>query len=285
MTAHVSEAKKLAVKEFATIVTQYPIVGVVNVQNLPSPQLAKIRGSLRNNGIIIKMTKKRVLKIILEAAEKQKPGISKLTESLGGMPALIFAKDNPFKLYKTIQSKKSIAPAKAGQIAPRDIIVPAGPTGFAPGPVIGELGQFKIKAGIDNGKVVIKEDAVVVKKGEVISLGLAGILTRLNIQPMEIGLDLVSVFENGFVFGSETLAVDEKAFIAKITQAHQEAFNLAVDCAILNSATTEFLLGKAFTEAKALAIEQAIVSKDVIDDILARANAQATSVESAINNK
>ena len=283
MSAHVSVAKKQAVKDFAEIVKEYPIIGVANMENLPAAQLLKIRASLRTNNVIIKMTKKRVLKIILEEGEKHKPGLNKLVDKLTGMPALLFAKDNPFKLYKTIQSKKSSAPAKAGQQAPRDIIVPAGPTPFAPGPIISELAQLKIKAGIVAGKVEIKEDATVARKGDVISAGLSSILMRLNIQPMEIGLDLVAVFEKGFVFDSSVLAVDEKQFIANIQQAHTEAFNLAIECAIPNSVPTGFLLGKAFTEAKAVALEAAIPAPEVVDELLARANSQAASVEGLIN--
>lgn len=281
--SHVSPEKKQVVKEFAPLLKEFPIIGVANMANLPSAQLLKIRGSLRSNGVVIKMTKKRVLKIILKEAEAHKPGITKLAEKMDGMPALLFAKDNPFKLYKTIQSKKSAAPAKAGQLAPRDLIVPAGPTPFAPGPIISELAQLKIKAGIVDGKVAIKEDATVAKKGDTISAQLSSILLRLNIQPMEIGLDLVAVWENGFVFNGDVLAVDEKKFIADIQQAHSEAFNLAIDCAIMNKDTTEFLLGKAFKEAKAVAVDAAILAPEVVDEILARADAQATSVESLIN--
>lgn len=281
--AHISPAKKQAVKDFAPLLKEFPIIGVANMANLPSAQLLKIRGSLRTNGVVIKMTKKRVLKIILQEAEKHKPGITKLVNKLDGMPALLFAKDNPFKLYKTIQARKSSAPAKAGSIAPRDIIVPAGPTPFAPGPIISELAQLKIKAGIVDGKVAIKEDATVARKGDTISAQLSSILLRLNILPMEIGLDLVSVWENGFVFDASLLAVDEKQFIANIQQAHTEAFNLAIECAVFNSDTTGVLLGKAFTEAKAVALEAAILSPETVDEILATADRQASSVESLIN--
>ncbi|HLP80230.1 MAG TPA: 50S ribosomal protein L10 [Acidobacteriota bacterium] len=283
MSAHVSAEKKAAVKEFLQILTQYPIVGVVNMQSLPTPQLQNMRGSLRHDNVMIKMTKKRVLKIILEEADKTKPGVAKLIPYLEGMPAMLFAKENPFKLYKKIQSKKSQAPAKPGQICPKEIVVPAGPTPFAPGPIIGELGKFKIKAGIENGKVVVKEDAIVAHKGDLITAELAGILQRFNVQPMEIGLDLVAVFEAGSIFMKDVLAVDEKAYIENITQAHRQAFNLAIECAILNTQTTEFLLGKAFTEAKAVALDRAIISKEIAPDLLARASAQATSVESALN--
>jgi len=281
--AHVSAEKKAAVKEFTKLISEYPIIGLVNVQTLPSPQLNTMRKSLRPEGVVIKMTKKRVIKRILSECEAAKPGISKLIDELVGMPAILFAKDNPFKLYKKIQSKKSKAPAKAGQLAPYDIVIPAGPTPFAPGPVISELAQLKIKAGIVEGKVAIKENATVAKKGDIITAPLASMLSRLSIFPMEIGLDVVSVYEAGTIYGKEVLAVDEKEYITRLTTAHSEAFNLAVECAVLNKDTTEFLLGRAANDAKALAVEQAILSKEVIDEILAKATAQAQSIQSLTN--
>jgi large subunit ribosomal protein L10 len=41
-----------------------------------------------------------------------------------GQPALIFTDMNPFKLYKILEDSKTQAPAKAGNIAPSDIVVP-----------------------------------------------------------------------------------------------------------------------------------------------------------------
>jgi len=68
------------------------------------------------------------------------------------MPALLFTKENPFKLYNKLQKSKSSAPAKAGQTAPSEIVVPKGPTPFAPGPIIGELGALGIKTAVENIK-------------------------------------------------------------------------------------------------------------------------------------
>jgi large subunit ribosomal protein L10 len=281
--AHVSQAKKDSVVEFKKLVAEYPIVGIVNVQNLPTAQLNTMRGSLRGDSVVIKMTKKRVLKIILQEMESTKPGITKLVDHLGGMPAVIFAKDGAFKLYKKIQSKKSAAPAKAGSIAPRDLIVPAGATPFAPGPIISELAQYKIKAGIENGKVAIKVDSTVARTGDVISGGLASVLTRLNIYPMEIGLDVVAMFEKGTVYTREILSVDEKQYIAQLVSAHQQAFGLAIETSIINKDTTEYLLGKAANQARTLAIECVIMEEEVVADILARAETQANSIKQLTN--
>src|SRR3989338_2085586 len=113
------------------------------------------------------------------------------------MPALLLKKENPFSLYKILKKSKSSASAKAGQIAPRDIIVPAGPTPFTPGPVISEFAALGIKAGVEGGKVAVKQDTTACKEGKPINAPLASMLARLGIEPMEIGLNLVAVFENG----------------------------------------------------------------------------------------
>ncbi|HII72588.1 TPA: 50S ribosomal protein L10, partial [Candidatus Woesearchaeota archaeon] len=223
--------------------------------------------------------KRRLLKIALEQASKDKPGVEKLVPYLKGMPALIFTKDNPFALSKTLKKNKSSAPIKAGQKAPNDIIVPAGPTGFAPGPVIGQLGSVGIAAGIDAGKVVIKKDSKVAKEGDVIKEELAALLTRLGIEPMEIGLDLTAVYENGELFEKKVLMIDEQEYLNNITNAHRWAFNLAMEAGILTPETTELMVQKAFREAKALAVEAVIYADAAIEAILAKANAQCLGLK------
>src|SRR3989344_765014 len=109
----VSQQKKQLVQQLIKDIDQYPIVGVLNLQNLPAQQLQAMRAMLK--------------------------------QKVKGMPALLFTKDNPFALNVLIERNKSEAPAKAGQTAPRDIVVKAGPTSFAPGPILSELAAVGIK--------------------------------------------------------------------------------------------------------------------------------------------
>jgi large subunit ribosomal protein L10 len=272
--AHVSDAKRKEIKEFVKLVSEYPVVGIVNMRGLPTPQLQAMREQLRDT-VLMRMTKKTLSRIILKEADKGKPGIIALEDNLKGMPAFIFTKSNPFTLFKTLKKRKTTAPAKGGQEAPNDIIVPAGPTPFAPGPVIGELGALGIKSGIDNGKVVVKEDSLVVKEGETISTVLAGILTRLGIEPMEIGLDLIAVYEEGSIFKKDVLNIDEDEYLQNITTAHNWAFNLAMEAGVLTPETTELMLINAQRDAIALILSEAIETKEFIDQILAKAETQA----------
>ena len=195
------------------------------------------------------------------------------------MPALLFTKENPFALNSLIVKNKSEAPAKAGQTAPKDIVVKAGPTSFAPGPIISELAAVGIKTKVNAGKLEIIQDALVAKEGDVISAKLAETLKRLDIKPMEVGLNLVAVWENGLVFDSKQLQIDEKEYAQNITQAASWAMNLAVEAAYLTSETTELLLQKAFREAKVVGVEYAIVNKETGDEIIARSERQALSLK------
>ncbi|MBT3406946.1 50S ribosomal protein L10 [Candidatus Woesearchaeota archaeon] len=280
--AHVCKAKKEIVAKYTKLIEEYPIVAAINMEGLPAPQLQNMRATLRKQGVVLFMNKRRLITIAIEAAKDKKKGIEKLIPSLKGMPALLFSKENPFKLFKTLEKSKSPAPAKAGQTAPKDIVIPAGPTGFAPGPIISELGGVGIKAGIDAGKVVIKEDSNVAKEGDVISVQLASILTRLGVTPMEIGLDLTAAYEDGFIYDKKILAVDEEEYIGNVSQASSWAFNLAMFAGIPTSTTTEPLIQKAFRDAKALAISESILADGVTEEIIAKAHAQMNSVASQL---
>ncbi len=279
---HVAEYKKEIVNDLINLINEYPIIGVVNMENLPAPQLQKMRAQLRGK-FYITMTKRRLIKLAFEQTKSKKKGVEQLESCLGGMPALIFTRENPFKLSKTLQKNKSPAPAKAGQTAPRDIVVNKGPTPFAPGPIIGELALAGIKSGVEGGKVAIKEDIVVVKSGEKIKPKVAEILTRLGIQPMEVGLDLVAVYENGLIYGRDILSIDEKEYLNRLNTASRWAFNLAIESGYTTKATINILIGKAYNEAKTLGISQKIFDKEIIEILLGKAEQQMLSLKTIAN--
>jgi large subunit ribosomal protein L10 len=276
--AHVSQFKKDVVKEFVKLIEEYPIIGAVNMQNLPASAVQTMRAKLRDQAFI-KMSKRRLIKIAFEEAEKVKPGIGKLKEKLLGMPALLFTKENPFTLYKIIKKNKSPAPAKGGQTAPKDILVKAGPTSFMPGPIIGELGSIGIKTGVENGKLAIKEDAVVVKEGEEISAKAAELLTRLEIKPMEIGLDLIAVYEDGVIYDRKVLDIDEDKFMSDLTQAAVYSRNLAMEICYPTKDTIADLIVKAHMQSKALGREAEIVVPGMMPELLSKAQSQATGLK------
>src|SRR3989338_3155108 len=276
-----SEQKKKLVQELARDLDRYPIVGVVNLQNLPAQQLQTMRSMLKLKGVKLSMTRKKLLYLALSQSKKN--NLDQLSAKIKGMPALLFTNDNPFALNALLVKNKSEAPAKAGQTAPKDIIVKAGSTSFAPGPIISELAAVGIKTKVNAGKLEIIQDVTVAKEGDVISAKLAETLKRLDIKPMEVGLNLVAVWEDGLVFDSKQLYIDEKEYAQNIAQAATWAMNLAVEAAYPTSDTTELLVQKAFREAKVVGIEYAIMNKDTSEEIIARSERQALSLKREAN--
>ncbi|MFH0752385.1 MAG: 50S ribosomal protein L10 [archaeon] len=250
--ARVSDVKKKEVVKLEKLFQEYPVVGVINAENLPSKQLQQVKSQIKNTVFVV-MSKKRLIKIALEKLKGKVKGIDQLISHLKGMPMLVFTKDNPFKLYRLLASKTTSAAAKPGQNAPNDLTIEAGPTPFPPGPIIGELGKAGLKTAIEDGKVVVKAPKVVVREGEVITKGQAELLTKFGLEPMEIGLNLVATFENGLIYEKSVLAVDQKEYIANIKRIGVEAIALAITIGYINKDTVDPMIRKAYTEAKALA--------------------------------
>ncbi|MEK6960671.1 MAG: 50S ribosomal protein L10 [Nanoarchaeota archaeon] len=280
--AHVAQYKKDQVKQLVQLFKSYPIIGVLNMEGLPASQANVIRQKLRSQ-VAMTMAKKRIIHLAIEQVKADKPGIEKIEQEFKGMPGLLFTKENPFAIFKLIKKSKSPAAAKAGQKAPKDLMVKAGATPFAPGPVISELAGLGIKSKVDNGKIAIVSDTVVAKEGAVISDKLASMLMRLGITPMEIGLDLVALYEKGFIFNKSVLDIDEDALIADVTNAARWANNLSVETAFVTKDNRELLIQKAFREAKAISLESAFLTEATKNEILACADAQAKSVKSEAN--
>jgi len=276
-----SEQKKKLVQELVHDIDHFPIVGVINLEHLPAQQLQTMRSTLKSKGIKLSMARKKLLYLALSHSKKK--NLDQLSARIKGMPALLFTKENPFALNALIVKNKSEAPAKAGQTAPKEIVIKAGPTSFAPGPIISELAAVGIKTKVNAGKLEIIQDVTVAKEGDVISAKLAETLKRLDIKPMEIGLNLVAVWEEGLVFDSKQLHINEKEYAQNITQAATWAMNLAVEMAYPTSDTTELLLQKAFREAKAVGVEYAIMNKETSDEIIVRSERQALSLQKEAN--
>ncbi len=282
-TSKAGGRKKNVFKHVVELAKQYPIIGIVNMANLPTAQLQRMREQLRGK-IEVFMAKKRVVQKAIEQL-KEITNLNKLSPYLEkAQPALIFTKENPFALFKTLKQNKSKAPAKGGQIAPNDIIIPAGPTPFAPGPVIGELGALGIKSGVERGKIAIKNDTTVCKEGDVITEKLASILTRLGIEPMEIGLDLKAVYEKGTIYTKRVLDIDETQFMNNLNLAITEAYNLAIETAYCTKDTTEELVRKAFREAKIVAKQGKIMCDIVAEELVEQAEREMLAVKGELKN-
>jgi len=243
------ERKKASKQQLLKLIKEAPIIGVANLENLPSPQLNKMRKKLRKD-ITMYMTKKTIAKKAIEELKDTKKGLDQLQNQLKGMPALFFTKENPFKISKIIRKNKSKAPAKPGQTATTDVIIKAGPTQFPPGPIISDLGSVGLKTGVENGKVAIKEDKTILKAGETFTERETNVLGKLGMEPMEIGLEIEAVLEGETLYNKEVLSIDDQHYINQMNQAINESLNLSVFIEYPTKQNIKTLITKAFINSK-----------------------------------
>ncbi len=273
----VSEGKKREVKEIKELIEKHSVIGMLDLFKMPSKQLQSIRKGLRDK-VLIKMSRKRLIARAMKDIGDKK-NIEKLKELGATEPALIFTDMDPFKLFKTLKKSKSPTYARANDIAQDDIIVHAGPTSLMAGPAIGELQRVKIPAMVKEGKIHVREDTIVAKRGEKISDQLANVLKKLDIQPMKVGINLLGVWENGIIYGKEVLDVNEKEYIENIINAHVHALNLSVNVRYFNKESIKVLIKKAYQEGKNLGINVGILNEGVIKDLIKKANIQANNLK------
>ncbi len=282
--AHVAEWKKEEVNDLKELISSYEVVGVANLSDIPARQLQKMRQSLRDKATI-RMSKKNLINLALDDSNSDKDNIVTLSEHMDGQPALIFTDMNPFKLFKILESSKTAAPAKAGSVPTEDIVVPKGDTGFPPGPILGELQQIGIPAKIDKGKIVVQKDQVVVKAGEEVSAKVAGILTRLDIMPMEVGIDLRAAYENETVYTADLLTIDDEKTLSDIQNAYRRAFNLSVNAVIYTKESMPAIIQNAATKSLNLAFNAAVLTSKTTDMLLAKAYLEMLGLATELSEK
>lgn len=279
--AHTREWKERNLQAITSAINASRVVGVASIRGLPAAQLQEIRKKLYGSAGIY-VSRAKLLRMAVNSAGANKKGIEKLESMLkNDQIALVTSDMDPFKLYRVIESSKKPMPAKGGEIAPEDIEIKAGETQFKPGPIVGELQKAGIPAGIEGGKVVIKKDKLLVKKGEVITPQIAAALSRMEIYPLVAGLDIKAIFEGGLIFGKETLQVDEKKMLGDMALASAQALSLAVRTRYFVPESVRALISEARRWAVNLSVNASYPTPDTAEMLLRKAAAQAAALEGA----
>jgi len=257
----------------------HSMTALVGIRGVPAGALQTMRRGLRERGHPILVAPNSALRHALEDASKESPALAPLLGQLNDQTAILSAEGNPFSLYQELARTRSPTPARGGEIAPHDIVVPAQTTSFKPGPIVGELQHAGFPAAIEKGKVVLKKDVTIVKAGQPISREVAGLLTRLEIFPLEVGLELRAVVEGGTFYPPAVLAVDLDQRRADLARAHRQALGLALEVGYATPLTVPLLVTRAHRSALAVAVAAGYTTKATIAPILARALREAAAVK------
>lgn len=271
--------EKLArVAELTRTVLGSPVTALVGFRGVPAAALQSMRRDLRARHHPILVATNSAIGHALEAAATKRPSLRPLIGCVDDQTALLAAEGNPFALYHEFTKTRSPTPARGGEIAPSDIVVPAGSTSFKPGPIVGELQHAGFPAAIEKGKVVLKRETTIVKAGATISREVAGLLTRLEIFPLEVGLTLRGAVDGETFYASDVLAVDLDARREDLFRAARAAMGLATEIGYVTPFTIKSILARAHRRALGLAVTAGYPTPETIGPMFANAIREAAAV-------
>ena len=103
-------------------------------------------------------------------------------------------------------------------------------------------------------------------------------LSKLGINPIEIGLILSGVVEEGTVLSADSLNLDLDGLRTDIITAMSGAFNLACNVSWFTKETMPTLISKASSEAFNVAVEAGISNEKTIPVFISRAQGRALAL-------
>jgi len=275
----VLEEKSTEVDAIKDILKEYKSIGIASLQKVRASQLQELKKTMAGK-VYLRVLKNTLMKLAIDEMDKE--DLKKIEEYLEGSNVYLFTDLNPFKLALLLERGKVKTTAKAGDTAAIDVVVPAGNTGQPPGPIISQLNAVGLPTRIESGSVWVSKDTLVVRKGEEINERLAGVLSKLNIKAVELGISMRAVFDNGMIILGAQLKVDVDATRKSLEQSSQEAFALAMGISYPTKDTIGPLLQQAYMKAVALAVSAAVPTKETIGDLIRKANAEMTSLSDAV---
>lgn len=274
------EEKEEKVEEFRQKIERYPVVGILDMHNLPSKQLQQMKKEVKDFADI-KMSRKTLMHLALEGSQDEE--VEDLKQNGAIQPAFIFSEKDPFQLFQLIQENKTSAAADGGEFAPNDIEIPEGDTGIGPGPMLGKLQQAGLNVQVEDGSIHVQQAGTLVEQGEEITNDDAEILNQMGIEPLEIGLDLKLVYSDGELFERQDLDIDTEEYRSDVELASSRAFNLAVNAGYTTERTAPTVIANASQKARNLSISQGIVTGDTAEEIISLASSKAESLESQLD--
>ena len=263
---------------------EFEVIALSKMTKVRATQLMAIRKKFRDE-IKITVIKNKVAKKAFEKV-KEIQGIDNLSEQLEGQSALMFTNINPFKLNSILSQNKVFLQAKGGDIANKEIIIPAGNTGITPGPVLSEFKEANVATKIDQGSIWVSKDTTVARSGQIISQKLASLMSKLNIKPIEAGISITFAISDGLIFNESELGIDLGEYKNELIRSFQEAIALATASSYVTKDTIGPLIKRAHQHAVALSRESRYLSRENLENtLLPEGERQARLLSSILASK
>jgi len=250
------------------LLDEYPKCFIVGVDNVGSKQMQQIRISLRGTGVVL-MGKNTMIRKAIRGHVENNPNLEKILAHVRGNVGFVFTKEDLCEVREKIMNNKVKAPARAGALAPCDVMVPAQNTGLGP-----EKTSFfqalHIPTKISKGTIEILNEIHLIKEGDRVGASEATLLNMLNISPFSYGLIIQQVYDSGTIFAPEVLDITPEDLRARFMQGVRNvaAVSLKIGYPTMASAPHSIVNGLKNLIAVAIATEINFAAADMAKEYL-----------------
>jgi large subunit ribosomal protein LP0 len=263
------------------LLDEYPQILIVGADNVGSNHLQTIRKTLRPKAVML-MGKNTMIRKAIRLHMDKNPHLEALIPILRGNIGFIFIKNDMNGVREELIRNKVGAAAKAGGVAPNDVIVPAGPTGMEPTQT-SFLQALNIASKINKGQVEIMADVHLIKAGDRVGNSEAALLGKLNIRPFSYGLQILHVYDNGNVYDPAVLSLTDNDLLQKFRNGVNNIASIGLQIGYPTLASLPHSVINSFKNilAVSLGIDYSFPAADKIKEYLANPGAFAAAAPAA----
>lgn len=279
------QKKAVYFEKLMKLFAEYPKVILVGADNVGSRQLQSIRTSLRGKAEVL-MGKNTMIRRAIKNNLKTFPSLEVLLPKIKGNFGFVFTKEDLKEVKNSLTELKVAAPARAGAIAPCNVVIPKGLTGLDPSQT-SFMQALNIATKINKGQIEIINDVNLLKTGEKVGSSEATLLAKLNIFPFSYGLIPLCIYDSGIIIPPAVVEMTSEDILAKLTSGIQNITALSIALKLPSVAAVPFLLRTAYRNLLAISLatdytfERARKIKDLLENPEALAALQASAASAA----
>lgn len=252
------------------LLDEFPKCFIVGADNVGSKQFQSIRIALRGDAVIL-MGKNTMMRKAIRGHLDSNSDLEKLLPYIKGNVGLVFTKMDLVDIRDKLLANKVAAPAKAGALAPLDVILPQQNTGLGP-----EKTSFfqalAIPTKITKGTIEILNDVNLIKEGDKVGASEATLLNMLKISPFTYGLQIQHVYDSGTVFSPEILDITDDDIRARFMQGVSNIASISLAIGYPTVASVPHSIANGFKNLLAIAaateisFKEAETMKEILSD-------------------
>jgi len=231
---------------------EYKNILIISVDFVGSKQMQDVRLAIRGKGEII-MGKNTIIRKVIRDNSDKNPSLLNLLPMIKGNMGFIFSNGDLAAMRKQVMEFKMPAAAKAGVLAPVNVVIPPGPTGLDPGQT-SFFQTLNVATKIVKGTIEITGEVRLCFKGEKVTASAVALLSKLGMKPFEYGIKVNTIYENGDVYDAAVLDLNQDDLVTKFAGAVARVAAISYEIGEINATTVPHGIGKAFNALVAIAM-------------------------------